>query len=169
MYKNAISQYFSYKILNSWVSYGWSSSELVSTNLWCASFYPVLFYIIVEISWYCSAFLDISNSCTHVLGVILNKIWWWDLGNVKSTLPFLSSQGLIDESNRFVWKLFLLDRNMWNHTTVGKLFVLYKNTWYHITGLQTNDYRWVKKNVIFFFPPFKWLQWNIENRNSYDY
>ena len=30
-------------------------------------------------------------------------------------------------------KLFVLDRNTWNHRIVSKLFVLDRNTWYHTT------------------------------------
>ena len=30
-----------------------------------------------------------------------------------------------------MYKLFVLDKNTWNNTTVCKLFVLDRNTWYH--------------------------------------
>ena len=32
-----------------------------------------------------------------------------------------------------MYKLFVLDRNIWNHTTVSKLFVLDMNIWNHDT------------------------------------
>ena len=45
-----------------------------------------------------------------------------------------------------VYKLFVLDRNTWYHRTVCKLFVLYRNTWYPIT-VPRKDYQ----HMQFFF------------------
>ena len=52
-----------------------------------------------------------------------------------------------------------------NHTIVCKLFVPYRYSWYHLI-LRRNSY--YKKYIYVRFKE-KGYQWNVENRNVYDY
>ena len=69
----------------------------------------------------------------HILGMALNCIQWWgsSFGELESVD---NSQVHVDlsefhVSNKSVWKVFVLDRNTWNHITMCKLFVLRIVTW----------------------------------------
>ena len=77
------------------------------------------------------------------LGMTLNsssrRLWIVQLSFIaitpRSTMTRSGSTCLdpIYESNRFVWKIFVLDSNTWNHMTERKSLVLDKNCWKHIT------------------------------------
>ena len=69
-------------------------------------------------------------------------------------------------------KLFVLDRNIWNHITVSKLFVLDRNTWSHVTGCKlfvldwnTWNHKIMCKLMIIDKKMYdkKIMQWNIKN------
>ena len=103
-------------------------------------------------------------------------LWWgsmsgilWKCGVTPFHYHLLPHPGRVitvrvPSQNQFpVWKLFVLDRNTWNHMTLCKsffffyffFFLLDKNAWYHITVCKP-DY--IQKKS-----PIKKMQSNIED------
>ena len=73
-----------------------------------------------------------------IMRMTLICIWWW--GSTSGvclhchySLVHTELFGLIYRANSSIRKLFVLDRNTWNYTTVLKLFVFDRNTWIYIT------------------------------------
>ena len=72
-----------------------------------------------------------------VLRMTIKCIQWWDsssetLGNIKSPLNYsqvVEPVRVRTMGQRFVWKLFLLEGNTWNHEIMCKLFALRSVTW----------------------------------------